>query len=103
MIWGLTRHGVDHAIEIFVAFVGGTFKGQILLNSEAVRLASWRKGHDMLLMSSGPYGLLKRLYNPLGHVFTSLLGRQNDFAMLLRRQPNGKPPREGLVWRFLAL
>jgi len=57
----------------------------------------------MLLMSSGPYGLLKRLCNPLGHVFASLLGCQYDFAMLLWRQPNGKTPGEGLVWRFPTL
>ena len=57
----------------------------------------------MLLMSSGPYGLFKRLCDPLGHVFASLLGCQNDFAMLLRRQPDGKPPGEGLVWRFPTL
>jgi hypothetical protein len=57
----------------------------------------------MLLMSSGPYGLLKRLCNPLGHVFASLLGRQNDLAMLLRRQPDSKPPGEELVWHFPTL
>jgi len=57
----------------------------------------------MLLMSSGSYGLLKRLCDPLGHVFAGLLGSQNDLAMLLRRQPNGKPPGEGLVWRFPML
>jgi len=57
----------------------------------------------MLLMSTGPYGMLKCLCDPLGHVFASLLGCQNDLTKLLRRQPNGKTPREGLVWRFPTL
>jgi hypothetical protein len=57
----------------------------------------------MLLMSSGPCGLFKRLGNPLVHVFTSPLGCQNDLAMLLRRQPDGEPPGEGLIWRFPTL
>jgi hypothetical protein len=57
----------------------------------------------MLLMSTGPYGILKCLCDPLGHVFASLLGCQNDLAMLLWRQPDGEPPREGLVWRFPTL
>jgi hypothetical protein len=54
-------------------------------------------------MSSGPYGLLKRLCDPLGYVFASLLGCQDDLAMLLRRQPDGKPPGEGLVWHLPTL
>ena len=53
--------------------------------------------------SSVPYGLLQRLRDPLGYVFASLLGSQNDLAMLLRRQADCQPPGEGLVWRFPTL
>ena len=53
--------------------------------------------------SSVPYGLLQRLRDPLGYVFASLLGSQNDLAMLLRRQADCQPLGEGLVWRFPTL
>jgi IS1 family transposase len=44
---GAAGHGVDHPIKIFVALVGGAFKGQIFLHGEAVRLASRHKGHGL--------------------------------------------------------
>ncbi len=56
-----------------------------------------------LVTHAEPDSLFKHLCDPSLDIFSRLLGRKNDLAMLLRRQLYRQPTRKGLVWLLPAL